>query len=156
MIVEVPFALIIALSVVNGSAVVALIGVVVYLALRVGRLPTHEDHNESRAELRGDIAESRREHREDMAELRAEVKRDIAGLRADMREDMAQLRVDMREEMAQLRADMREDMAQLREEFRRSHQQIMLALVNHSHRDDGQAMFTLPPETEIAPTPADD
>ena len=116
MIVEVPLALIIALAAANGSAVVALIGVVVYLALRVGRLPTREDHNELRADVKGDIAEFRREHREDMARLSQE----------------------------------------LREEFRRSHQQVMLALVNHSHRDDGQAVFTLPPEMETTPAPADD
>ena len=44
---------------------------------------------------------------------------------------------------------------ELRGEFRRSHQQIMLALVNHSHRPDGQPVFTLPPELELtlAPTP---
>ena len=112
MTVEVPFALIIALAAANSGAVVALIGAVVFLAFRVGRLPTREDHNELRNELKADNA--------------------------------------------QLRADIREDMAQLREEFRRSHQQIMLALVNHSHREDGQAVFTLPPETEITPAPADD
>ena len=119
MIIEVPFSLIIALSAANGGAVVALMGVVVYLALRVGRLPTREDHNELRNELRA---------------------------------ENAQLRADN----AQLRADMREDNAQLREDFRRSHQQIMLALVNHSHRDDGQTVFTLPPEMETMPAPADD
>ena len=101
MIIEVPLALIIALAAANSGAVVALIGVVVFLALRVGRLPTREDHNELRNELKADNA-------------------------------------------------------QLREEFRRSHQQIMLALVNHSHREDGQAVFTLPPEMEITPAPADD
>ena len=160
MTVEVPFALIIALAAANGGAVVALIGVVVYLALRVGRLPTHEDHNESRAELKGDIAESRREHREDMAELRAEVKRDIAEFRREHKADMEELRAEVKRDIAEFRREHREDMArfsqELREEFRRSHQQIMLALVNHSHRDDGQSVFTLPPETEIAPAPADD
>ena len=40
-----------------------------------------------------------------------------------------------------------------RGEFRRSHQQIMLALVNHSHRPDGPAVFTLPPELELTPAP---
>ena len=43
---------------------------------------------------------------------------------------------------------------ELREEFCRSHQQIMLALVNHSHRPDGPAVFTLPPELELTPAPA--
>ena len=122
MTVEVPFSFIIALAAINSGAVVALVGVVVYLALRVGRLPTRQEHNELRSEFRGDLV---------------------------------QLREELKADMAQLRADMREDNAQLREDFRRSHQQIMLALVNHSHREDGQAVFTLPPEIETTPAPAD-
>ena len=123
MVVEVPFSLIIALSAVNGGAVVALMGVVVYLALRVGRLPTRQEHNELRNELKGDLG---------------------------------QLRTEMKEEMGQLRVEIREELAEFREEFRRSHQQIMLALVNHSHREDGRAVFTIPPEMETTPAPADD
>ena len=122
MTVEVPFSFIIALAAINSGAVVALVGVVVYLALRVGRLPTRQEHNELRNEFKGDLV---------------------------------QLREELKADMSQLRADMREDNAQLREEFRRSHQQLMLALVNHSHREDGQAVFTLPPEMETTPAPAD-
>ena len=136
MTVEVPFSFIIALSAVNSGAVVAFVGVVVYLAIRLGRLPTRQEHNELRNEFKADLAQLRADMREDMTHLR---------------EDMVQLRADMREDMTHLR----EDMAQLREEFRRSHQQIMLALVNHSHNDDGQAVFTLPPELETTPAPAD-
>ena len=149
--VEVPFSFIIALSAINGGAVAAIVGVVVFLALRVGRLPTRQEHNELRSEFKGDSVQLRDELKADNAQLRADMREDMAQLRADMREDMAQLRADM----AQLRADMREDMAQLREDFRRSHQQLMLALVNHSHREDGQAVFTAPPEMEITPAPAD-
>ena len=133
MTVEVPFSFIIALAAINSGAGVALVAVVVYLALRVGRLPTRQEHNELRSEFKGDSVQ----------------------LREELKADNAQLRADMREDMAQLRADMREDMAQLREDFHRSHQQIMLALVNHSHREDGQAVFTLPPEMETTPAPAD-
>ena len=105
MTVEVPFSFIIALSAVNSGAVIAFVGVVVYLALRLGRLPTRQEHSELRIEIRN---------------------------------------------------EMKAEMAQLREDFRRSHQQIMLALVNHSHREDGQAVFTAPPEQETTPAPADD
>ena len=115
MTVEVPLSFIITMSAINSGAIVAFVGVVVYLALRLGRLPTRQEHNELRNELRNEF-------------------------KADM---------------AQLRADIREDMAQLRAEFRHSHQQIMLALVNHSHREDGQAVFALPPEMETAPAVAD-
>ena len=133
MTVEVPFSFIIALAAINSGAVVALVGVVVYLALRVGRLPARQEHNELRNEFKGDLVQ----------------------LREELKADNARLREELKADNAQLRADMREDMAQLREEFRRSHQQIMLALANHSHREDGQAVFTLPPEVETMPAPAD-
>ena len=72
---------------------------------------------------------------------------------------MAEFRREYKEDLAEFRREHREDMArlshELREEFRRSHQQIMLALVNHSHREDGQAVFTLPTELETTPSPAD-
>ena len=123
---ELQVAFLIALYALNSSAIVAFVGIVVYLALRLGRLPTRQEHNELRNELKSDMAEFRREYKEDMAEFRRE-----------HREDMAQLRQE------------------LVAEFRRSHQQLMLALVSHSHGADGQAMFTAPPEMETTPTPAD-
>lgn len=77
-------------------------------------------------------------------------------LRNEFKSDIAELRSEVKAEIAQLREDMKADNALLREEFRRSHQQIMLALINHSHRDDGQTVFTMPPELEMMPAPADD
>ena len=88
----VPLSFAIAMLAIHGTAMTTLIAALVLLALRLGRLPTREDYNELRTELR--------------------------------------------------------------EDFRRSHQQIMLALVNHSHRPDGQPVFTLPPELELTPAPA--
>ena len=55
---------------------------------------------------------------------------------------------------SEFKADMTQMRDELREDFRRSHQQIMLALVNHSHRPDGPAVFTLPPELELTPASA--
>ena len=159
MTVEVPFSFIIALSTVNTGAIIAFVGVVVFLALRLGRLPTRQEHNELRAELKEDIAGFRREYKEDMAEFRREYKEDMAEFRREYKEDMAEFRREYKEDLAEFRREHREDMArlshELREEFRRSHQQIMLALVNHSHREDGQAVFTLPTELETTPSPAD-
>lgn len=137
MVVEVPLSFIIAMSALNSSAVVAFVGIAVYLALRLGRLPTRQEHNELRVEMKDDLAEFRREYKAELAEFRREYKAGLAEFRREHKEDMARLSQD------------------LREEFRRSHQQIMLALVNHSHRDDGQTVFTLPPEMETTPTTAD-
>ena len=115
MTIEIPVAFLIALYALNSSAIVAFVGIVVFLALRLGRLPTRQEHNELRNEFKEDMAQFRREYKEDMAQLRQE----------------------------------------LLSEFRRSHQQLMLALANHSHNDDGQAVFALPPEMETIPSPAD-
>lgn len=109
--ITIPLAALIALLAIYGTTLTAFIGTIVFLALRLGRLPTREDHNDLRSELKTD--------------------------------------------MAQLREDFKAENARLREDFRRSHQQLMLALANHSHRDDGQAVFTLPPEVETTPSPAD-
>ncbi len=149
MTIELPISFIIALFAFNSSAVIALVGVVVYLALRMGRLPTRSEFNELRTELKSDLAEFRQEYKEDMAEFRREYKEDMAEFRREYKEDMAEFRREHREDLAQLRDELRED-------FRRSHQQLMLALVSHSHNEDGQAVFTTPPELDTTPTPADD
>ncbi len=75
MTVELPVAFLIALYALNSSAIVAFVGIVVYLALRLGRLPTRQEHNELRNELKSDMAEFRREYKEDLAEFRREYKR---------------------------------------------------------------------------------
>ena len=130
MTIEIPLSVLVALFAINGGTLTAFIGAIVYLALRLDRLPTREEHNE----------------------LRNELKADMAQLRQDVREDMAR----SREDMERLRQEFREDMERLRQDFRRSHQQLLLALAGHHHNDDGQAVFTEPPELDAAPTPGDD
>ena len=136
MTIEIPISVLVALFAINGGTLTAFLGAIVLITLRLGRLPTRQEHNELRNELKAD-----------MAQLRSEFKADMAQLRSEFKADMAQLRSELRNEF-------KAEMAQLRDDFRRSHQQLMLALVNHSHQTDGQAVFTLPPETE--PSPAAD
>ena len=127
-----------------GATLTAYVATAAFFGWRLGRVPTRQEYAELRNELKADNTQ-----------LREELKADMAQLRQEQREDMAQLRQEQREDMAELR----EDMAQLRQEllaeFRRSHQQLMLALVNHSHNEEGQAVFTAPPDLETTPTPAD-
>ena len=138
----------IALIAMYGATLTAYVATAAFFGWRLGRIPTRQEYTELRNELKADNTQ-----------LREELKTDMAQLRQEHREDMAQLRQEHREDMAQLRQELREDMAQLRQEllaeFRRSHQQLMLALVSHSHRGDGQAVFTQPSELETTPTPAD-
>ena len=41
-----------------------------------------------------------------------------------------------------------EDMRDMREEIRRGNQQLLLALANHTHGDDGQPVFRVPVSME--------
>ena len=156
----------IALIAAYGATLTAYVGIVAVFYWRLGQVPTRQEFIELRNELKTDNAQFREETKAEMAQLRGETKAEMAQLRGETKAEMAQLREETKAEMAQfreetkadmaqLRADIREDMALLREEFRRSHQQIMLALANHSHREGGQAVFTLPPELETTPSPAD-
>ena len=133
MTIEIPFSALIALFAIYGGTLTAFLGTIAYFAFRLGRLPTRTEHNE----------------------LRNEAKADNVQLREELKADNVQLRDELKADIAQLRTDMNAGFASLREEIRHSHQQIMLALVNHSHREDGQAVFTLPPELETTPAPAD-
>ena len=119
---SVPVEFAIALLALYGATLTAYIGTAAFFGWRLGRVPTRQEFNELRNELKA---------------------------------DNTQLREELKADMAQLRSDFREDMAQLREDFRRSHQQLMLALVNHSHNEEGQAVFTAPPEMETTLSPAD-
>lgn len=47
-----------------------------------------------------------------------------------------------------LREEMHRSNQELREEIRRSNQQILYSLANHTHDDDGNAVFTVPPGAE--------
>ena len=60
-----------------------------------------------------------------------------------------QLQVQMRD----VREEMREEMKDLRDEMRRNHQQLLVALANHSHDEQGHAIFRMPPGTEPPPSP---
>ena len=92
MTIEIPLSVLVALFAINGGTLTAFIGAIVFLALRLGRLPTREEHNELRQELKTDMAELRQEFRTDMTQLRQDLKTDMAELRQEFKTDMAELR----------------------------------------------------------------
>ena len=113
--------------------VAIIVAAVVPLALRLGRLPTREEYTALRNEVTGNREELRSENANTRDELRSEI--------AETEE--------------KLRAEITSAKNEILQEVRRSHHQIMLALVNHTHDENGQAMFTLPPDVELVPSPAD-
>ena len=127
---------------------------------RLAYVPSRKEFRELQYNLRQEMAANHTDLSDDMGELRQgmgalriELKQDMTELRTELKQDMAELRQDIGE----LRSDFKQEMAQTRQEllqeFRRSHDQLLLALANHSHADNGQDMFTVPPE--LAPA-ADD
>ena len=54
------------------------------------------------------------------------------------------MREEMRADIRDMRDDMRAEMREMREEMRRNHQQLLAALINHSHDATGQAVFLNP------------
>ena len=119
------------------------------MAFRVGRFPSREESNA----LRDEVAANKVELKEDVAAVKLEV----LNAKAELRQEIADTKAELRQEIADTGARLRQEITDAKEEvlreIRRSHQQLMLALVNHTHNANGQAVFTLPPETE--PTPAD-
>ena len=63
-------------------------------------------------------------------------------------QEIKEVREEMQTGFREVREEMREGFREFREEMRRSNQQLLLALVNHSHAEGGQAIFTLPAPAE--------
>ncbi len=155
----------------QGDTVVMLIAALIAMGWHVGRTPTHRDVNlendglrknitqardEVRNELKGEIRRAREEVRTELRteiiQARDEVKLEVRGAREEVRNE---LKADIDTAKEEMQAGIRQSRDEVLDEIRRSHQQMMLALVNHSHRPDGQAVFTAPPDADLAPAPAD-
>ncbi len=117
------------------------------MAFRVGRLPSREESNA----LRDEVAANKVELKEDVANVKLEILNTEAKLRQEIAATEARLRQEIAATEARLRKEITDSKEEVLREIRRSHQQLILALVNHTHNANGQAVFTLPPETEPAP-----
>lgn len=76
-------------------------------------------------------------------------------LQKEVTANKEELKAEIANAEERLRAEIAKSKNEVLQEIRRSHQQIMLALANHTHNADGQAVFTLPPDVELVPAPAD-
>jgi Skp family chaperone for outer membrane proteins len=121
------------------------------MAFRVGRQPSREEFNA----LHNEVADNKVELKQDIADLKLELKQDIADLKLELVETKQELRQEIAEAKQELQREIAEAKNEVLQEIRRSHQQIMLALVSHTHREGGEAVFTMPPDLELVPAPAD-
>ena len=117
------------------------------MAFRVGRLPSREESNA----LRDEVAANKVELKEDISAVKLE----IVTTRAELQQEIVSTKAELRQEIANTETRLQQEITASKDEVlrevRRSHQQLILALVNHTHNANGQAVFTLPPETEPAP-----
>lgn len=60
-----------------------------------------------------------------------------------VREDIQQLRIETREDIQQLRTETRDDIQQLTAAIRQTNEMV-IALANHRHDQDGSIIFILP------------
>ena len=133
-----------------------LVAAVVPLALRLGRLPTREEH----AALQSEVTRNREDLKEEIANTKEELRGEITSVKEELRGEITSMKEELRGEITSMKEELRGEIASAKfetlQEIRRSHQQIMLALANHTHNnDDGQAVFALPPDVELVPSPAD-
>ncbi len=144
-------------------------GAIALMAFRVGRMPSREESNALRdevaankVELKQEIAATKLELKEDIADTKlevlkatAELRQEIADTKTELRHEIADAKTELRHEIANTRIELEAKIDAAKDEvlreIRRSHQQLILALVNHTHNANGQAVFALPPETEPAP-----
>ena len=134
-------------------------GAIALMAFRVGRMPSREESNALRAE----VAANKVELKEEIAATKLDLKEDIANTKlevfkakAELRQEIDNVKIELRQEIDNVKIELRQEIGaakdEVLQEIRRSHQQLILALVNHTHNANGQAVFTLPPETEPTPT----
>ena len=108
------------------------------LSNRVGQLENRVDQ----------VVVEMRDMREEMSRQGAELREEMARQGAELREEIARLREEMSRQGAEAREEMARQRSELLEEMRRGNQQLLLALVNHSHDGGGQPIFRLPVNPE--------
>ena len=135
----------------HGLLAVVLVGI----ALRMGGLPTRKEFND----LSREVTNNKEELSREIAVNKEELSREIAANKEELRREIAANKEELRSEIvsaeSRLRSEIDKAKNEVLQEIRRSHQQIIIAVANHTHNADGQAVFTLPPDTELVPAPAD-
>ena len=104
--------------------------------------------------VQGSVKQLREDMQRSQDQLREEIRSSQDQLREDMQHSQSLFREEILRSQDQLRQDILRGQDQLREDMQRIHNQLMRAILAHSHRDDGRPIFDLPPDFE--PTPADD
>ena len=90
-----------------------------------------------------DQDENIRQLREEMRQSNAELREEIRQSNAELREEIRQSNAELREEMRQSNAELRADIQQLTAEIRQTNE-VVIALANHRHDQDGNIVFILP------------
>ena len=140
-------------------ALIGLIGVLIRIFVRLGRLEKAVEGLEAGLKTtQDDVKELRRESQEEFNKVRREFREDLQRtedrLRQEFREDLQRtedrLRQEFREELRnteeRLRDLIRAESEATRETTRNEIRRLTDALVSHSHELDGSIRFSMPPQ----------
>ena len=122
-----------------GMLLAAILGILSALWLRMGSV------QQEFGELKAGVAAVR----EQVADVRGEV----VAVEGRMERRFHELQEQMERRHHELQEQMERRFLELQEQMERNHNQLMRAILAHSHRPDGRPTFDLPPDFE--PTPAD-
>ena len=136
-------------------ALIGLIGVLIRIFVRLGRLEKAVEGLEAGLKAtQDDVKELRRESQEEFKAVRREFQEGFNELRREFREDLQRtedrLRTEFREELRnteeRLRDLIRAECEATRETTRNEIRRLTDALVSHSHDPDGSIRFVMPPQ----------
>ncbi len=114
----------------------------------------HRNNNDLREDVQNSQNLLREEFQSSQSLLREEFQSSQSLLREEFQRSQEQFREEVVRSQEQFREEVVRSLDHLREDMQRSHNQLMRAILAHSHRDDGRPTFDLPPDFE--PTPVDD
>ena len=132
-------------------ALIGLIGVLIRIFVRLGRLEKAVEGLEAGLKAtQDDVKELRRESQEEFKAVRREFQEGFNELRREFREDLQRtedrLRQEFREELRNTEERLRDLIRAESEATRNEIRRLTDALVSHSHDPDGSIRFVIPPQ----------
>ena len=128
-------------------ALIGLIGVLIRIFVRLGRLEKAVEGLEAGLKTtQDDVKESRRESQEEFKAVRREFQEGFNELRREFREDLQRTEDRLREELRNTEERLRDLIRAESEATRNEIRRLTDALVSHSHELDGNIKFSIPPQ----------
>ena len=98
-------------------------------------------------ELNSDVERNQQaivEVNQELKGVRNELKQDIEDVRNELKQDIEDVRNELKHEISSTRQEILKEIENTNREIKESNQRILDALANHTHDEDGNAIFTRP------------